>query len=79
MPNLTDFGWTEGAAAQVTVPAVTITAKVYDDDNPPALVADYTGPAAIHFPDCMAALSQAQRAEVLDLIAQMLVLRKAGY
>lgn len=79
MPNLTDFGWTEGAAAQVTVPAVTITAKVYDDDNPPALVADYTGPAAIHFPDCLAGLSTEQRAEILDTIAQTLVLRKAGY
>lgn len=79
MPNLTDFGWTEGAAAQVTVPGVTITAKVYDDDNPPALVADYTGAAAIHFPDCLAALTPEQRAEILDTIAQTLVLRKAGY
>lgn len=76
MPDLQSFGYTEGPAAQVTVPDVVITAQVFEGVD---MVADYTGPAAIHFPAGLAGLTPAQRAELYDLIAQTIVMMKAGY
>lgn len=76
MPDLQNFGHTEGPAAQVTVPDVVITATVEDGGN---VVADYTGPAALHFPAVLTGLTPEQRAELYQLIAQTIVLMKAGY
>lgn len=76
MPDLQSFGYTEGAAADIVVPETTITAQVLEGQT---VVADYTGPAALKFPAVLATLTPAQRAALMDQIAQQVVLMKAGY
>lgn len=77
MASLNNFGYAEGVAAQVTVPVTTITATVTENDGV-TLIADYTGEHAILFPAVLAALSSEQRVTLMDLIAQQIVLLRAG-
>ena len=75
MANVQNFGYTEGGAAQITVPVTTITATV---DEGGEVIADYTGANALRWPECLAALDPDQRAQLLDEIAITIVLMRAG-
>lgn len=75
--DLQQFGYTEGAAAQITVPDTTITALVLDGDTQ-AVIADYTGNNALHWPAVLTALTAEQRAELLGGIANTIVRMRAG-
>ena len=74
--NIQNFGYTEGAAVNVNVPETVITARVEEDNG--AVLADYTGPNALHFPAVLSTMTVEQRAELLGQIAQTIVLIKAG-
>jgi hypothetical protein len=74
--NIQNFGYTEGAAVNVNVPDIAITATVEADGG--AVLADYTGPNALHFPAVLSTMTVEQRAELLSQIAQTIVLIKAG-
>lgn len=71
-----NLGWSEQAAANVNVVDTTITATVYDDAN--HVLADFTGPNTIHFPAVLSTMTVEQRAELLEQIAQTIVIIKAG-
>ncbi len=59
-----------------SMPTYTIEAKVYD--NAGTLVADLTGANALPFPGVLVTLSDAEVAELMGIVAQWLLLLKAG-
>ncbi len=59
-----------------TVRSYTLTAKVYNDAG--TLVADFTGANAIAFPQVLATLTDAQNDELTNMVANWLILQKAG-
>jgi hypothetical protein len=76
MAVIQQFSITRGSNVSVPVPKVTITAQVFD--NAGHLLADFTGANALVFPAVVTTLTVAQQADLADLIAEWLVLRKAG-
>ena len=74
--NIQNFGYSEQAAVNVNVPDTVITARVEEDNG--AVLADYTGPNALHFPAVLSTMTVEQRANLLGQIAQTIVLIKAG-
>ena len=76
MANLMQFAVAEGAAAEVTVPDVTIAGRIEDDAG--NVIADYTGQAAQHFPAVLSALTVEQRQAIYDQIAVTVLYMRAG-
>lgn len=75
MPDLQQFSVTPQSAAQVSVPRAVIAAQVVESG---AVIADFTGANAIQFPAVIKDLTAAQLAELIDIVASWLVLRRAG-
>ena len=78
MPDLTDFSITPQGSSSVTVPRATIAGKLVDSQTG-ILLADFTGANAIQFPSVLATLSVAQRKDIIDLIATLIINQKAGF
>ncbi len=75
MAELQNFGYTPTGSVSVTVPNWDITAVVSDGG---AQIADYTGENTLHFPALLNGLSGEQQSALLGLIAQQIVMLKAG-
>jgi hypothetical protein len=74
--NFQDYGITHGGAAQVNVQAFTIACRVEEDDT--TVIADYTGENALVFPSVLSTLTEEQRRQIVDAVAQTIVLMRAG-
>lgn len=77
MADLQNFTITPLGNANVNVPRATISCTVTDSMTG-AVIADFTGANVINWPGVISTLTAAQRRELIDLIANYLVLVKAG-
>ena len=78
MAQFQELTSTPGDPANVNVPTHVFAAKVYDDANPPNLVADFTGNNVINFPAVLNLITAEQRLAIMDLIQNQLILNRAG-
>lgn len=78
MPDLQNFSVVEAAAADVVVPSYIIEGQLADS-NSGAVLADYTGENAIHFPQDLATMTVEQRNALLEQVFYNIVQIKAGY
>lgn len=75
--NFEQFSITPRAAANVNVPRADI-ACIVRDQQTNQILADFTGANVLTFPGVILTLSNDQRRELAEMIAQWLVRTKAG-
>lgn len=75
--NIQNFTITPQSASNINVPRATITAQVFDATTN-ALLADFTGGNSLQFPSVLSTLTADQRAQLINDIAQEIVLMRAG-
>lgn len=78
MPDLHNFSITPLGNANVNVPRAQIECQVVESVVNGAVLADFTGANAIIFPGVISTLTAADRQELAQMIANWLVLKKAG-
>lgn len=78
MADLLNFAITPQSAANVNVPRATIEATVVDSSNQNVVLADFTGANALNFPGVISTLAAADRLELAQMVANWLILKKAG-
>lgn len=75
MPDLRDFVITKLTNATMSVPRYQIACRVYSDRG--QLLRDFTGANALIFPNVLANLSEAERVEMIELIANWVIDKRA--
>jgi hypothetical protein len=78
MPDFLQYAITPLGNASVTVPRATIAALIVDSMDQSITIADFTGANALNFPVVLTTLSAADRAELIQMLAGWLLLKKAG-
>ena len=78
MPDLLAFKITVLSSANVNVPRAQIEAKIVDSQTQQTVIADFTGANALIFQAVITTLTAAQRLELANMIANWLLLTKAG-
>lgn len=76
MANFQEFSVTPGAAAQVTAQIFTVAVSIQEDDG--TVIADFTGANALQWPTDLAALTEEQRLQLLQVVVNDFVLMRAG-
>lgn len=78
MPDLQNFTLTQTGMKNLRTPEFRIEATIIDDTVDPPVTRDFTGANAVLFPQELENRTQAQRNEIIENIAIMLLYMKAG-